>query len=564
MIKNLPQTNTPLEKVSSGIAGLDEITLGGLPKGRSTLLVGNAGTGKTLFGMGFICRAAMQGEHGIFVAFEEKREDLHTNVASFGLSSREMEKQGKIAILEMHIEPGELNVSGNFDLSGLFVRLEHTIQTVGAQRVVLDSIDVLFAALPEPISLRNEMSRLLRWLREHGLTTLLTAERPDATRLTRHGLEEFVSDCVIALDHRIKNGISTRRLRVVKYRGSLHGTNEYPFMIGDAGIEVVPATSMGLHYEASKTRLSSGIPGLDDMLGGGFYKGSSVLISGTAGTGKTTISSHVAAAAARAGKRCLYLLFEESPAQLKRNMASVGLDLAHGEEAGYLRMAAMRPQTYGLEQHLVQIMRLIKEWQPDVLVVDPLTAWLRAGHEDDATGALIRLVDFVKNQGITAIMTSLQSQQDVTQVASGMDVSSLIDTWLMLLSLEGNGERNHGLYIIKSRGMAHSNQIREYLITQQGIQLSVPYIGPAGVLTGSARLAQESREAMESALRQDELLRLQEELARQESLLANEIEMLKKKMEREKASLTARLRAAMLEEELRHEAQTAMGKHRRT
>ena len=512
-----------LAKCPTGIQGLDEITGGGLPKGRPTLVCGAAGCGKTLLAMEFLLRGILDyDEPAVFVAFEETAEELTQNVRSLGFDLDELEAQGKLLIDHVHVERSEIEETGEYNLDGLFIRLGLSIDSIGAKRVVLDTLETLFSGFSNTAILRAELRRLFRWLKDKGVTAIITGERGENS-LTRHGLEEYVSDCVILLDHRVDQNISTRRLRIVKYRGTAHGTNEYPFLIDDDGISVIPITSLGLTHEASNERISTGIPRLDTMLDGGFYRGTSVLISGTAGTGKTSIGAHFAAAACQRGERCLYLAFEESPSQIIRNMRSIGLDLAPHVDSGLLRIHSSRPTLHGLELHLTTIHHEVDRFGAQVVVVDPITNFLSAGSNREVNSLLMRIIDLLKARQITAIFNSLTSggyDEESTQVG----VSSLMDTWFLLRMVEGNGERNRVLYVLKSRGMAHSNQVREFLLTGEGIELVDVYLGPEGVLTGSARLAQEARSQVAQLAEQQELQRRQRELARKRQLLEAEEE----------------------------------------
>jgi len=487
-------TVVKLSKAPSGIRGLDEITGGGLPRGRPSLVCGGAGCGKTLFAMEFLVRGATeQGEPGVFIAFEETSEELTANVRSLGFDLDKLADQKKLLIDHVVVDGAEIEENGEYDLNGLFIRLGYAIDSIGAKRVVLDTIETLFGGFSNQAILRAELRRLFRWLKDKGVTAIITAERGEGT-LTRQGLEEYVSDCVILLDHRVTEQVSTRRLRVVKYRGTAHGTNEYPFLIDEDGFSVLPITSSGLDHVASDERISTGVARLDAMLGGaGLYRGSSVLISGTAGTGKSSLAAHLAKASCERGERCLYFAFEESESQIVRNMASVGIDLHPWIKKGLLRFVAARPTATGLDTHLALMHRRIKDFQPRMVIVDPMSNLADAGVTQDATSMLIRLIDFLKTEQTTLVLTSLTKGGDQLE-ATEIGISSLIDTWILLRSIEAGGERNRGLYVLKSRGMAHSNQIREFLLTSRGIDLLDVYVGEQGVLTGSLRDTQEARE----------------------------------------------------------------------
>ncbi|MGN6718120.1 MAG: circadian clock protein KaiC, partial [Candidatus Binatia bacterium] len=493
MKKNLEPSRSALAKSPTGIRGLDEITFGGLPRGRPTLVCGRAGCGKTLFAVEFLVHGAMDyDEPGVFIAFEETEDDLTKNVASLGYDLSELCRRKKLMIDYIRVERSEIEETGEYDLEGLFVRLGYAIDAIGAKRVALDTIEAIFSGFSNVNILRAELRRLFRWLKDKGVTAVITAEQGDGS-LTRQGLEEYVSDCVILLDHRVREQISTRRLRVVKYRGSSHGTNEYPFLIDERGISVLPITSLGLEHKASNERVSTGIDSLDQMLGGkGFYRGTSILISGTAGTGKTSIATHLVDAACRRGERCVYFSSEESPAQVTRNLRSIGLDLEPWMKKGLLHFDATRPNFHGLEMHLLRIHKLIEGIKPHIVVFDPLSGYLTLGDSLEVKSMLTRLLDYLKGRQITSIFNTLV-EGGHSELESELGVSSLMDSWILLRNLEHNGERNRGLYILKARGIAHSNQVREFLITRNGIRLRDVYIGPEGVLTGSARLQQEAK-----------------------------------------------------------------------
>ena len=530
-------TSESLKKAPSGIAGLDEITNGGLPQGRPTLVCGGAGCGKTLLAMEFLVRGAVEhNEPGVFMAFEETEAELTKNVASLGFNLRQLVAKKKIALDHVHIERSEIEETGEYNLEGLFIRLNHAIDSIGAKRVVLDTIEALFAGLPNELILRSELRRLFRWLKDKGVTAIITAERGQGT-LTRHGLEEYVADCVIMLDHRVTEQISTRRLRVVKYRGSVHGTNEYPFLISEEGISVLPITSLGLKHTAPSERVSSGIPRLDAMLGGkGYYRGSSILVSGTAGTGKSSLAAAFVEAACRRGERALYFAFEESQSQILRNMRSIGLNLEPWVAKGLLQFHASRPTAQGLEMHLLGIHDLVRKLKPRVVVLDPITNLINTGSELEVRSMLTRLIDAFKMEQITALFTSLTTGGDSPE-QSEVGVSSLMDTWLLVRNIESGGERNRGLYILKSRGMAHSNQVREFILSDAGINLVDVYIGPGQVLTGSTRLAQEARDQAESLARRERMAQRRREVEREYQIVEARIAELRTGLEAKQRQL---------------------------
>jgi circadian clock protein KaiC len=539
-----PGNQPRLPKAASGISGLDEITGGGLPRGRPTLVCGAAGCGKTLFGMEFLVRGALSyGEPGVFVAFEESAEELTANVQSFGFDVHKLVAQKKLAIDFVRVERSEIEETGEYDLEGLFVRLSHAIDSVGAQRVVLDTIESLFASLPNLALLRSELRRLFRWLKDRGMTVVVTGEKGEGT-LTRQGIEEYVSDCVIFLDHRVTDQMSTRRLRVVKYRGSVHGTNEYPFLIDASGISILPVTSLGLAHQVSTERISSGIPRLDEMLGGkGYFKGSTVLVSGTAGTGKTSVAALFARSACERGEKCLVFAFEESTDQLLRNMHSVGILLEPYVKKGLLRVFPSRPTANGLEMHLVSMHKAVGEFQPDVVIVDPITNLVSVASGSETLSMLTRLIDFLKLRGTTTLFTSLTSGgNDIEQ--SEVGISSLIDSWLMLKIVHSGGERNRTLTIIKSRGMAHSNQTAEYRLTDSGLELLDTYLGATQVLTGSPRLAKEAEDAALVEASAEEMERKAAERDRRRKVLEQQIGELRAQFEADDAALAREIEQA--------------------
>jgi circadian clock protein KaiC len=542
-----PSSPKELPKAPSGIPGLDDITGGGLPRGRPTIVCGSAGCGKTLFAMEFLVRGAVDlGEPGVFLAFEETPTELAQNVRSLGFDVEKLVAGGKLFIDHVQIEPSEIEETGDYDLEGLFLRLGSAIDAVGAKRVAIDTLETLFASFANERILRAELRRLFRWLKDRGVTAVITAERGDGT-LTRHGLEEYVSDCVILLDHRISDQVATRRLRIVKYRGSSHGTNEYPFLIDERGIEVLPITSAGLDHEAPLDRVSTGVSSLDQMLGGeGIYRGSTVLVSGTAGTGKTSLAAQMVDAACRRGERCLYFAFEESSRQIVRNMRSIGLDLEAPRRKGLLRFDAARPTLMGLEAHLTKIYQAVRNFEPALVVVDPVTNLASSGGTALAEGMLTRLIDFFKARQITLLLTSLTRAGDSLE-GTEVGVSSLMDTWILLRDIESSGERNRAIYVLKSRGMKHSNQIREFLLTDEGIHLREMYLGPEGFMTGSARLAQQAREETQEKARREEISRQRRALVRRQEDLEVEIEAKRRAFEAET-------------EELRRDIEEAEGK----
>lgn len=549
---DLPDTSSSvptLSKTLTGINGLDEITKGGLPAGRPTLICGGAGCGKTLFSIEFIVRGALEyNEPGVFVVFEEKPHELAANVASLGFDLARMQQNKQIRIDYVHIDRSEIEETGEYDLEGLFIRLGYAIDSIGAKRVVLDTIENLFAGYDNQSILRAELRRLFQWLKNKGVTAIITGERGESS-LTRQGLEEYVSDCVILLDHRIINQISTRRLRIIKYRGSVHGTNEYPFLIDEEGISVLPITSLELNKPVSSDRLTSGIPAMDIMLGNkGYFVGSSILVSGTAGTGKTSIAACFLDAACERGDTCMFFAFEESPQQIIRNMHSIGIHLQRHIDNGLLHFQASRPTMFGLEMHLVSIYKLIKKTKPKIVVLDPITNLITIGSVSEVKAMLVRLIDFLQQEQITVMFTALTLNTIVNE-QTDEGVSSLVDAWITIKDIENNGERNRGLYIMKSRGMQHSNQIREFVITGDGLDLLDVYLGSEGVLTGSAREAQILLEETGQILHNNALSRKDRELLRKRKMLEAKIDSLKTEFE----STEEELNKVFLEEQLKKE-----------
>ncbi|GLK45782.1 MULTISPECIES: circadian clock protein KaiC [Novosphingobium] len=538
-----------IEKALTGIEGFDDITMGGLPRGRPTLVCGSAGCGKTLFASTFLVNGAREGEPGVFVTFEERPRDIVDNVASLGFGLDSLVEKGLVAIEHIAVEPSELAEVGDYDLEGLFLRLELAIDEVGAKRIVLDTIESLFSAFQNPAILRAEIRRLFDWLKGKGLTAVITGERGDGS-LTRQGLEEYVSDCVILLDHRVHNQISTRRMRIVKYRGTAHGTNEYPFLIGEEGFSVLPVSSLGLAHKVFEERVSSGIADLDQMLtGGGFHRASSILVSGVAGSGKSSMAMCFVDAACRRGERAMIFSFEESAGQIVRNMRSIGLDIAPWIEGDLLRCVSARPTFYSLEMHLAIMIREIARFRPSLVVLDPISAFMDSGETLEVQSMLLRMVDYLKSNGITAVFTHLAHDQALAQTDAGL--SSLMDAWLLLLNREVNGEFNRELYLLKARGMAHSNQVREFVMSDDGISLVEPYLGENGALTGSARRFAEAQARRNEVDRRTTVTALQQKVEQRRRKAEVEIAALQADVAAEEAEL---LRLIQAETDFRDQA----------
>ncbi len=530
---------TGISKSLTGISGFDDLTLGGLPTGRPTLVCGSAGCGKTLFASTFLIHGARDfGEPGVFVTFEERPEEIAANVASLGFDVEQLVAEEKLSFEHIAIDPNELAEIGDYDLEGLFLRLELAIDTIGAKRVVLDTIESLFSAFSNPAILRAEIRRLFDWLKDKGMTTVITAERGDGT-LTRQGLEEYVSDCVILLDHRAHNQISTRRMRIVKYRGTAHGTNEYPFLIDEDGFSVLPVSSLGLNHQVFEERIASGVPDLDAMLeGGGFHRGSSILVSGVAGSGKSSLAASFLGASAGRGEKAIYFSFEESQEQTVRNMRSIGIDLQPMLDKGLVRHVAARPTFYSLEMHLAVMVREIQRFDPRLVVLDPISAFMESGDRLEVQSMLLRMVDFLKSRGITAVFTHLMHSQD-GNVATDAGLSSLMDAWVLMLNREINGEFNRELYLLKARGTSHSNQVREFVMSRDGIRLLPPYLGENGALTGSARKAEEARSRRAETERLGEIDRLRTQIETRRRKAQAQIDAITAELEADERELRA-------------------------
>ena len=555
-----------LAKAPTGIEGLDEITGGGLPAGRPTLVCGTAGCGKTMLSMEILVRGATQfGEPGVFMMFEENAAEIAANVRSLGFDLEKLVAENKIALDHVHIERSEIEETGEYNLDGLFIRLGHAIDTIGAKRVVLDTIEALFAGLPNHAVLRAELRRLFRWLKDRGVTAIITGEKGEGNAITRYGLEEYVADCVIILDQRIHEQISTRRLRVLKYRGTAHGMNEYPFLIGPHGFSVLPITSLQLDHQASEQRVPTGIARLDEMLGGqGFYRGSSVLVSGAPGTGKTSVAAKLVETACRRGERALFFAYEESTAQIVRNMRSVGIDLAPWMKKGLLEIHSSRPTLQGLEQHLVAMHDLVRAFRPTVVAVDPISNLTLSQDDAEVKPTLMRLIDLLKKDQITAVFTSLTDGDEVVSTAaeSLLSVSSLMDTWLLLRNVEFTGERNRTIFVQKSRGMAHSNQVREFVLSDHGIDLVDVYLGGNRLLTGSARVAQEAQERAAATLRAEDHQRKLRQLDGKRKAIAAQIAALQAEAEAESEEVHFAIAQESLQEKAGRQNTDAMAHQR--
>ena len=542
--RSSPHASGTLPKAATGIIGLDALTGGGLPRGRCTLVCGGPGTGKTLLGAEFLVRGARDmGEPGVLVTFEESPRDLEQNVASLGFDLKALQRDGKIVIDQVIVDRAEIEEAGAFDLEGLFLRIGYAVDHIGAKRILLDTVESLFSVLPNPLAIRSELRRLFGWLKDRGLTAIITAELGEKT-LTREGLEEYVSDCVIVLDQKVRQDVATRRLHILKYRGSAHISNEVPFIIDERGFTVSSITELRLDQAAPAGRISSGVPGLDDLMGGrGFYRGSVVLVSGTAGTGKTTLAAHFLEAACRRGERAMMFSFEESPQTLVRDMRSVGIDLDRWVRKGLLVLQAVRTNSQGLEAHLAAMARDMEEFKPKAVAIDPVSGFTSQGDAWQAKNMVVQLCDSIRASGATTMLTNLtQGGAETERTESG--ISSAADAWILVRDAESDGERNRLIHVLKARGMAHSNQVHEFQLTAKGVEIRTPYLGEAGVLTGSARLVQEARDATQRAALAARTADLQAQLARAQRRLRQATGVLRADHETERARLARELATA--------------------
>ncbi len=546
-----------LPKSLTGIQGLDEITDGGLPRGRPTLIYGSAGSGKTLLGVEFLVNGATKyNETGVLMTFEETAEEITQNVASLGWDIEQLVSDRKLVLDHVAVPVGDIDFSGSYDLEGLFIRLNSAIQEIGAKRVVLDTLEVLFSTMDHHI-VRSELRRLFSWLKSQGVTAIVTGEL-GSHNSNLQVLEEYVSDCVIRLDRRTYEELTTRHLQILKYRGSKHGSNEYPFLINEDGISVVPITSIGLNGEISNDRISSGVARLDTMLGGlGYYRGSSILVTGTAGTGKTSLAGFFANSTCDRGERCLYLATEESPQQILRNQRSIGLDLQHHIVRDLLRFESVRPTAYGLELRFANIYNWVQSYQPSAVIIDPMSNLATSNTTRQTKNFLMRLIDLFKSHQITVFFTNLL-HDDSGLESNEVGVSSLMDTWIELRTLENNGERNRALYVLKSRGMKHSNQVREFVLTDQGVELLDVYLGASDFLIGSARTAQEAKDRIQKLNRHQELERKKRQIDQQQAFLQAQITALQVQLVNEREAFEAIYQQDQLDQKTLTDSQELM------
>lgn len=530
--------NLKFRKTPTGIAGLDEITQGGLPENRTTLIAGSVGCGKTMIALEFLIKGATEfNEPGIFLAFEESEEELAINAASLGYDVNSLIKKKQIYLEHVAIDYTEIIDTGDFNLEGLFIRLEQAIDRIGAKRVVIDSLNSIFYGLKYEI-LRGEIRRLFSWLKKKKVTSIITTETGENSH-TQPSLEEFIADCVIILNNRVTNQVTTRRLMILKYRGSVHGINEYPFSISKKGINVFPVIAEIQDVQLSAERLSSGIKGFDEMLGGkGFYQGSSILVSGSAGTGKTSITVSIVNAFCSNEKRCLFCAFEESPRQISRNMSSIGLDLEPYLKSGYLQFYFYRPTLQDLELHFLKIQTIIEEYNPRLVILDPVTNIMKEDINTEIRYMLVKFIDFLKSKQITVLLTAAITLESITSNPSDEGISSMVDTWLLVRDIEKNGERNRGIYVLKSRGMQHSSQLREFLITDNGIELIPVFVINGEVLTGSTKNEYDHKQKTKRVLRNNEIQRNKREIERQRKVMEAEVTRLKAQFESAKEGLS--------------------------
>lgn len=551
-----------LAKCPTGIEGLDTLTNGGLPRNRLTLICGSAGSGKTSLGIEFLVQGIIKyDEPGLFITFEEKPQEIIENAASIGFDLEDLINKKKLFIEYIPVQEEEVMQSGDYTLEALFIRFEQVITSIAVKRVTLDTLDSIFASLGNTPVLRAEIYRLFNWLKQKNITSLVTSEA-GITTLSRNGLEEYISDCVISLRTNIVSEVLTRFLRVVKYRGSKHGTNEYPFLITDIGINLFPITSNYLNNIVSTEFVSTGVKELDEMMDNkGYYRGSTVLVTGTAGTGKSSLAAVFSNSICQTGERCIYFTFEEMINQILRNMSSVNLNLQQWIDKDLLKFYAYRSPTYGLETHLLTIQNVIKEFKPHAVIIDPITNFDLIGTELEIKSMMTRLIDFLKAQQITALFTSLATTIDPREQTE-IGISSLIDSWLVLQNLEQAGERTRGITILKSRGIAHSNQIREFIITSNGIKLEKIYVGPNGILTGSARLDQEEQEKLHLLLQEKETLRRKKLLEHKKALLEAKIMALKSEFDADVEEIESLIMKEEIQNKRILETRSAMAKRR--
>lgn len=526
-----PTFSNEIAKAPTGIKGFDEITFGGIPRGRPTLICGNTGCGKTLMALEILIRGAVEfNEPGVFFAFEETEDDLIKNVASMGFDLHELINKKLIFIDYVYVDTVQSIEGGEYDLEGLFIRFAHAVDTVKAKRIAMDTLEVLFSGFYNEGVLRSELRRLFLWIKERKLTAVVTGEQGSKGTLTRHGIEEYVADCVILLSHRLCEELITRRLQIIKYRGSYHETNEFPFLITRKGISVLPITSLELTSLALSKRISTGIPALDSIMGGkGYFEGSSILISGSSGCGKTSFAGAFANQICHNNQRCLFFSYEESEEEILRNLASIGLNLKKKVNEGYLKIIATRPTQWGLEKHIGTFMEAVEDFKPDAVIVDPISTLSHCGSETQVYSALTRMIDFLKKLNITFLMTILYLKEKGQEFSYG--ISSIIDTWILLRNDESNGELNRELIIIKSRGMSHSNQVREFSLSARGISIKEPYYGESGVLTGTARLIQEHKDLIEEADNLNKLGKLHDKVELKKNLMEIHMQALNAEIE---------------------------------
>jgi len=539
-----------LTKALTGIKGFDEITDGGLPRNRPTLLCGNTGCGKTVMSMEFLVHGAVQfSEPGVFFSFEETVDELVTNMESIHIDMEKLIREKKIYIEYLESGKSQVAQAGRYDLEGLFMRLQNAIQKVDAKRVVLDSMDALFYGLDKEI-LRTEVKRLFKWLKEKGVTSLITSEINEQF-VTKTGLEQFVADCVITLDSRVIDQTTTRRLRIVKMRGSGHGINEYPFMIDGAGVSILPVMSQMANQNLTNNRISSGIKDFDGMLDGkGYFEGSSILISGSAGTGKTSIAISLINETCKNNMKGLYCAFEESTSQLTRNMRSIGLDIQPYIASGLLKLYSSRPTIQNLELHLISIQNIIEEFKPQILILDPVTNLMSEGINSEIRQMLAHFVDFLKSKNITTLFTAAITLESIKSNPSDEGISAMMDTWILVRDIELNSERNRGIYVLKSRGMNHSTQVREFVITDEGIKLLPIYVSPHGILTGTSKLEETLRQEEERKLFENKIKIREHELEIKREIMENNISLLKTEFNAELEMLSQ----AKMERNLNNEA----------
>ena len=530
--------------VSTGVKGLDDVLGGGIPQGHAMLLVGKPGTGKSILSMEYLLHGIeLHKENGVYISFEESEKQIISNAASFGWKFEEMVKKNKLAISYIDMQPEQMRTVGDYDLSALILRVKGAIKKVNARRVVIDGINNLLSTFDDERIIRSDLLRLIREIKEVNATIFITGERGHDS-WSKMGFEEYLADGLMHLDNRTDGNYQTREIQVVKCRGINHYTGKSPFIINSEGMSIRPLITADFDYKVLKSRVSTGIADIDNMLGGkGLYRGSTVYITGPSGAGKTSISSSFANGACSRGERALFLAFEESSDQIIRNMKSIGLSLDKWVNEKLLYFYTARATTNSLEGHLDNIMTMVREVEPTCVVLDPISAFRPIANENETKLMLIRLNDYLRARKITTVFTALSSDGEYSEHAD-VQLSSIADTWIVVRIMDYKGERNNVMQLMKSRGMSHSRQMKEMYFTGNGLKLQNVYQGPEGVLTGAARIGQEKYEKLKEARNVIEIDKNRKKIERKKSLLEASIEALKHEYEEELEALHAAIEEA--------------------